>query len=81
MTGLTRRSFVRSSAGVAAGMATFGALGVDSADAEEKGRTGSGPLVAYVRDPRSGEVSLMRGHHEVTVHDPALAARLTRVAR
>lgn len=81
MTELTRRSFVRSSAGAAAGMATLGALGVDSAEAEGKGKAGAGPVVAYVRDPRSGRVSLMRGDHEVTVHDPALAARLARAAR
>jgi len=81
MTGLTRRSFVRSSAGAAAGMATLGALGIDSAAAEGRRRTGSDPLIAYVRDPRNGKVSLMRGDREVTVHDPALAARLARAAR
>jgi len=66
---------------VAAGVATLGVLGMDQAEAEGKRRTGSEPLVAYVRDPRSGRVALMRGDREVTVHDPALAARLARAAR
>ena len=80
MTEMTRRSFVRSSAGVAAGVATMGAVGAESAEA--KGRKArSEPVVAYVRDPRNGRISLMRGNREVTVHDPSLAARLSRAAR
>jgi hypothetical protein len=80
MTGMTRRGFVRSSAGAAAGVATLGALGADSAGAEGR-KAGSDPLVAYVRDPRRGTISLMRNDREVTVHDPGLAARLARAAR
>jgi len=40
----------------------------------------SGPLVAYVSDMQSGEVTLMVGEREVVVHDRDLAARLARAA-
>ncbi len=36
----------------------------------------SGPLVAYVRDVRGAEVSVMVGETEVVVHDADLVARL-----
>jgi hypothetical protein len=39
----------------------------------------SGPLVAYVRDVRGAEVSVMVGETEVVVHDAALVARLVGV--
>jgi hypothetical protein len=38
------------------------------------------PLVAYVRDARSGEVAVMIGEREVVVHDRELAARIARAA-
>jgi hypothetical protein len=41
----------------------------------------SSPLVAYVRDARKGDVSVMVGEREVVVHDPELVARLTRAGR
>lgn len=34
------------------------------------------PFVAYVRNPKDGELVLMVGSEEITVHDPALVARL-----
>lgn len=34
------------------------------------------PFVVSVGDPKTGEMTLMIGHTEVTVHDPALVARL-----
>jgi hypothetical protein len=40
----------------------------------------SGPLVAFVRDVGSGEVSVMVGEHEVIVHDRELVMRLARIA-
>lgn len=42
--------------------------------------TGVGPLVAYVKDSRSGEVAVMIGEREVIVHDRELVARLARAA-
>ena len=38
------------------------------------------PLVAYVHNATSGNLSLMVGTQEVTVHDPDLVARLIRGA-
>lgn len=39
-----------------------------------------GPLIAYVKDHRTGDVSVMVGEHEVTHRDPELAAQLARIA-
>ena len=39
------------------------------------------PLVARVRDVRTGEMDLFFGEHEVTYRDPQLAARLFRAAQ
>jgi hypothetical protein len=38
------------------------------------------PLVAYVHDAHSGEVTVMHGDVEVVVHDRELAARIARAA-
>lgn len=78
MSELTRRGFVKTSAGAAAGVTFFGALAAAQADAAA-GR-GSEPVVAFVSDPKSGEVSLMVGDREVVRRDPDLAARLVRAA-
>ena len=78
MTNSTRRGFVKSSAAAAAGMTVVGALAAEEADA--KALAGSGPLVAYVHDPSSGEVSVMSGEHQVEVQDRKLAARIARAA-
>jgi anaerobic selenocysteine-containing dehydrogenase len=78
MSHLTRRGFVKSSAGAAAGMTAIGALVTQHADAEAV--AGSDPVVAYVRDPGKGEISVMTGDREVTVRDPKLAARIVRAA-
>jgi len=38
-------------------------------------------LVAYVKNARTGEISLFVGEREVTIHDPKTAARLVRAIR
>lgn len=38
----------------------------------------SNPVVAYVHNAASGNLSLMAGTQEITVHDPDLVARLVR---
>ena len=76
MSHLTRRGFVKSSAGAAAGMTAIGALVAQQADAEAV--AGSEPVVAYVSNPGKGEISVMTGDREVTVRDPKLAARIVR---
>ena len=89
MSELTRRNFVTKSAGAAAGVTALGTL--LSAEAEAKprrahrkagggSRRGSGPVVAFVRDPDRGEVSVMRGERRVTIRDRKLAAALSRAA-
>ena len=40
-----------------------------------------GPLVAYVDDARTGEISIMVGEREVTVVDKDLAARISRLTQ
>jgi hypothetical protein len=79
MSDLTRRGFVKTSAGAAAGMTAIGTLVVEHADAAAAAE--SEPLVAYVSNPRKGEISVMSGDREVTVRDPKLAARIARAAR
>jgi hypothetical protein len=75
----TRRGFVKSSAAAAAGMTVVGALVAEQADAKAAAR--SGPVVAYIRDAGTGEISVMAGEREVKLHDRKIAARLARAAR
>jgi len=75
----TRRGFVKNSAAAAAGMTVVGALVAEQADAKAAAK--SGPVVAYIRNPRTGEISVMSGEREVKLHDRKIAARLARVAR
>jgi hypothetical protein len=70
---------MKSSVGAAAGLTVVGALAAKKADADE-GPVGSERVVAYVKDPASGEISVMTGDREVIVHDRKLAARLSRAA-
>ena len=85
--GVTRQSFIKASAGVAAGMA---AVGVPAAVA----RSGEGaavpvepsspiprePVVAYVRDAERGEVTVVSGTSERTYRDRALVKRMLAAA-
>lgn len=80
MSDVTRRGFVKNSAGAAAGVTVIGTLVSAQAEAKVEAPTGSDPVVAYVKDPRTGEISVMSGDHEVSVHDPKLAARIARAA-
>ena len=81
MTELTRRGFVARSAGTAAGMTAIGALVADQADAQAVAEGHAHPVVAYVRNARKGEVSVMSGDREVTVRDRKLAAQITRAVK
>jgi hypothetical protein len=80
MSDMTRLDFVQSSAKAVAGATAIGALVASQADAKEA-RVGTEPVVAYVKNPRKGEISVMSGERTVTVHDRALAAKLGRAAR
>jgi hypothetical protein len=95
MAGLSRRTFLQSSAAAAAGAAVIGvpissalaAGSTKSAPASAAGTAGavgsqaSGPLVVWVSDASAGDLSILVGENEVTYHDPDLVARLARAAR
>jgi hypothetical protein len=59
MSALTRRGFVKNSAGAAAGLTAIGALVAQQADAGAV--AGSEPVVAYVSNPGKGEISRSHG--------------------
>ena len=82
MSDLTRRGFVKNSAAATAGITVIGALLSDPADAHTKGAGGSDSkaVVAYVRDPSKGDISVLAGDREVHVHDRRLAAAIARAA-
>jgi anaerobic selenocysteine-containing dehydrogenase len=80
MSDLTRRGFVKNSAAATAGMTVIGALLSEGAEAKA-GEPGSKAVVAWVRDPRKGDISVMTGHREVHVRDRRLAAAIARAAR
>jgi hypothetical protein len=80
--GVTRLSFLKTSAGAAAGAA---AIGVPAAViAEQNGTVVSDPdsthprepVMAYVRDAGRGEVTVMHGTAETTYRDRGLVKRL-----
>ena len=80
MSELTRRHFVKNSAGAAAGMSVIGALLAEEASANPA-RLGSEPVIAVVRDPRKGEIEVMTRDREFKIRDRRLAARIARIAR
>ena len=79
MSDSTRRGFIQSSAAAAAGTTVVGALVAEEADAKAARR--SGPIVAWIRAPQNGEITLMAGEHQVKIHDRKIAARLARAAK
>jgi len=79
MSDVTRGAFIKRSATTAAGMTVVGAVFAEEADAKVARK--SGPIVAYVSKPASGEVVVMHGKHQVKVRDRKLAAKLARAAR
>jgi hypothetical protein len=81
MSDSTRRGFVKSSAAAAAGVTVVGGLLADHADADADAAAGSEPIVAYIREPRTGEISVMAGERQVKLHDRKIAARIARAAK
>jgi hypothetical protein len=79
MSALTRRGFVKRSAVTAAGMTAVGTIVAEQADADTV--AGAAPVVAYVSNPKKGEISVMAGDREVTVRDRKLAAGIVRAGR
>jgi hypothetical protein len=91
MSHTTRRTFIVAAGGSAAAAAVAPAALASAAqaapDATPQGTApdtegGQGDrLVAYIDNPRSGHITVMRGEDEVTVHDPELVQRLNRATR
>jgi hypothetical protein len=87
MGNLSRRSFLKG-AGLATGAAIVGASPIAAAAATEEApklverpsALPKEPLVAYVRDAKKSEVTVLHGTQEVTYRDPALTKRLLKAA-
>ena len=89
MSNVSRRSFLRNSAGVATG-AVIAATPLAAAAAGDQEQLGTvtepsapaprEPVMAYVRDARRGEVTVLAGTAETTYRDPALVKRLLAAA-
>lgn len=90
---VSRRSVLRGAAGASAvGLVTAAGMGQALAAPRPASRSrsaapaadadaSSGPIVVYLRDAASGELEVFAGHSQVRLHDPAMAARLTRAVR
>ena len=83
MSELTRRGFVTKSAGTAAGLTVIGGLVSEQAAdaAEPDAKVSTKPVLAWVPDPRGGEITLMTATGERTVRNRKLAAQIARTAR
>jgi|SRR5579871_5583217 len=79
---VTRLSFLKASAGAAAGAAAVALPAAALGEAPRGEVTDPSspnprePVVAYVRDARHGEVTVMHGVNETTYRDRALVKRL-----
>jgi hypothetical protein len=89
----SRRTVLRRAAGVsAAGLAVAaGGSGVvaalmsshsqaDAASDAASGAAGSGPIVIYMADPRSGEMEIFRGTQKVSRRDRAMTSMAIKMA-
>jgi hypothetical protein len=74
----TRRDFVTRSAAAAAGMTVVGSLVAESADA--KAAKKARPIVAYIHDASTGEISVNTGERTLKINDRQIAARIARAA-
>lgn len=85
--GITRLSFIKTSAGVAAGVGAT-AIGVPAVagaveggvQTDPSGPNPSEPVFAYVRDAARGEVTVIRGTNETTYRDRKLVKRILAAA-
>lgn len=80
----SRRKFLTSASlgAVAVGAALAPGMRSNTVSAAPRaaGRLPTGPLTAYVKDHRTGEIAVQVGEHEVVYRDPDLAARLAHIA-
>jgi hypothetical protein len=87
----SRRSFIKTSAGVATGAAVVvapaaviaqmqGGSGPRPVPTEPTTPAPREPVMAYVHDAKRGEVTVLSGTDEITYKDPALVQRLLSAA-
>jgi hypothetical protein len=93
MGSIDRRRFLMQGGAAVAAAGVASAVPLTAANALNKGRGGARPVdvpegatldepvVAHLRDLRTGEVSLFKGHQEVVVKDKQLAALLYHATR
>ena len=83
--GLSRRTLIANAVLTGTAVVVAPAIGraVDSATTGEQPYTGrlDEPLVARVRDPRTGVIDIFFGEEHIVLHDRAIAARLARAVR
>jgi hypothetical protein len=53
----------------------------DHSDADQGEADGGAPIVAHLRNARTGEIDVFHGTSQTRLHDPALAAMLMRASR
>lgn len=79
--GLSRRGLLRGAAGVGAATVAAGllvdALAAPATAAPSPARSGE-PMVAHVKDVRTGEIDLFVGTRHINFRSPEVAARLAR---
>jgi hypothetical protein len=93
MESIDRRRFLLQSGAAVAAVGVATAVPAGAADALSKSRKGGRgvslpgdatldePVVAHLRNLRTGEVAIFKGHTEVTVKDKRLAAALFHASR
>jgi hypothetical protein len=86
---ISRRTLVKTAAGVGVAAAAVGIVGVANASqtskaasfpSQESGTAASGPIVAHVTDLGSGTVELFSAGSRTQINDVDLAARIARAA-
>lgn len=80
MTDHSRRNFLKLGAATAGAVAIAPGF-VGSAGAQESSAPAhDGAFVAWIKDPKTGEIAVMVGERELIVHDRKLAKRLAQAA-
>ena len=82
--GLSRRTFIATSAGVATAVGAPVAIALSDQKQPEVTEPSSPiprePVVAYIRDAKRGELTVVAGTNETTYRDPELVKRLLAIA-
>jgi anaerobic selenocysteine-containing dehydrogenase len=80
MTARSRRTFLKLGAVTAAGAAVAPGFAGSAGAEESSAPAHDGAFVAWVKDPRAGEIAVLVGDRELTVRDRPLAKRLAQAA-